>query len=303
MSVSTIGPTHGIIRHGGWTCDKISRLCSLVGSGGTPASGNLDYYNGDIPWVQTGDLTDHWLNETAKTITTEGLMNSAARVYPANTIIVALYGATIGKLGILKFAAAVNQACCAFVVRNLIDVRFMFYVLRSLRPDLIAEAIGGGQQNISQETVKQTYVAYPPLPEQKRIAAYLDASCEAIDAAVAAKSSQLETLDALRKSILQRAVTRGLSDRPVLKPTGNSWLEKLPNGWRLISLKRIAEIQGGLTCGKEYEGELVERPYRLSDWDNRKSFVYLLSTLQMRVGLQDATPPPCTPRRRPPRGR
>ena len=195
MIASTVAQTHGLTRPNGWTCDKISRLCSFIGSGGTPSSGNADYYNGNIPWVQTGDLTDHLLTETAKTITSEGLMNSAARIYPEKTIIVALYGATIGKLGILSYSAAVNQACCALVVRNIIDVRFMFYTLRCLRPDLIAEAIGGGQQNISQETVKQTYITYPTLPEQQRIAAYLDASCEAIDAAVAAKRSQLDTLD------------------------------------------------------------------------------------------------------------
>ena len=101
----------------------------------------------------------------------------------------------------------------------------------------------------------------PPPPEQQRIAAYLDASCAAIDAAVAAKRRQLETLDALSRAIIQRAVTRGISDHVVLESTGNAWMENIPCGWRLVCLKRIAEIQGGLTLGKEYDGPLVERPY------------------------------------------
>lgn len=125
---------------------KIARLCDFIGSGGTPPTGNPDFYDGEIPWVQTGDLIDEWLNETSKTITEEGLRHSAARLYPRNTLLVAMYGATIGKLGILKFSAAVNQACCALVVRKTMNVRFMFYKLRSLRADLIAEALGGGHR-------------------------------------------------------------------------------------------------------------------------------------------------------------
>jgi type I restriction enzyme S subunit len=232
-----------------------------VGSGGTPPTGNPEFYDGDIPWVQTGDLDDEWLDRTAKTITEEGLQHSAARLYPSDTLLVAMYGATIGRLGILKFSAAVNQACCALVVRKIMNMRFMFYTLRSLRPDLIAEAIGGGQQNIGQETIKQTYVIYPPLPDQLRIVAYLDASCAAIDAAVAAKRRQIETLEGVRKDIIQKAVTRGLEERPTLKKTGNVWMNELPFTWELVSLKRVSEIQGGLTLGKVYEGPLIERPY------------------------------------------
>jgi type I restriction enzyme S subunit len=99
------------------------------------------------------------------------------------------------------------------------------------------------------------------LPEQQRIATYLDASCAAIEAAVDAKRRQLETLDALRKSIIQRAVTRGISESVALKSTGNAWMEQIPQGWKLVCLKHIAEIQGGLTLGKQYEGPLIERPY------------------------------------------
>lgn len=118
-----------------------------------------------------------------------------------------------------------------------------------------------GIQNLRVTDYLNTKVAFPKKPEQQRIAAYLDASCAAIDAAVAAKRRQLETLDALRKSVIQRAVTRGISERPSLESTGNAWMEQIPRGWKLVCLKRIAEIQGGLTLGKQYEGPLIERPY------------------------------------------
>jgi len=118
-----------------------------------------------------------------------------------------------------------------------------------------------GIQNLRVFDYLNTHVAIPPLPEQQRIAAFLDASCAAIDAAVAAKRNQLKTLDALRKSIIQRAVTRGISEGVTLEPTGNPWMEQIPQGWKLVCLKRIAEIQGGLTLGKQYESPLIERPY------------------------------------------
>lgn len=141
--------------------------------------------------------------------------------------------------------------------------KFIYYYLSSenARQCFEAAATGVGYPAISDKEFSAIGVYLPPLPEQQRIAAYLDASCAAIDSAVAAKRSQLETLDTLRKSIIQRAVTRGLGEQVTLNSTGSAWMEEIPCGWKLVCLKRIAEIQGGLTLGKQYEGALVERPY------------------------------------------
>ena len=138
-------------------------------------------------------------------------------------------------------------------------LRWLFYALDSLELDKINfdSAVPG----LSRELAYSLPLIFPPFSEQQTIAAYLDASCAAIDAAVAAKRRQLDTLEALRKSIIQRAVTRGIAADAALEPTGNVWLEQVPHGWILVALKRIAEIRGGLTLGKQYEGELVERPY------------------------------------------
>jgi type I restriction enzyme S subunit len=122
-------------------------------------------------------------------------------------------------------------------------------------------SVTNSHRRINPNDLWQTHVPLPRLTEQKRIAAYLDVSCAAIDAAVSAKRRQLDTLDALRKSIIQRAVTRGIAPDVALESTGNVWLEQVPRGWKLVALKRIAEIRGGLTLGKQYEGELIERPY------------------------------------------
>ena len=124
-----------------------------------------------------------------------------------------------------------------------------------------AKAVGVTRFGLSQYSFRAARIPLPPPPEQQRIVAYLDASCAAIDVAVASKRRQLETLDALRKSIIQRAVTRGISKRDALESTGNVWMAQIPRGWKLVCLKRIAEIQGGLTLGKQYDGPLIERPY------------------------------------------
>ena len=118
-----------------------------------------------------------------------------------------------------------------------------------------------GIQNLRVVHYLNTKYAFPPLQEQERIAAYLDASCTAIDAAVAAKRQQIKTLDGVRKAIIQAAVTRGLEVQPTLRRTGNVWLNEVPSSWELVSLKRISEVQTGLTLGKVYEGALIERPY------------------------------------------
>jgi type I restriction enzyme S subunit len=141
--------------------------------------------------------------------------------------------------------------------------KFAYYVLISegARQYFEATAKGVGYPAVDDKDFNTLYVSLPPPPRQQRIAAYLDASCAAIDAAVAAKRRQLETLDALRKTIIQRVVTRGLAEHVQLAPTGNAWMESVPRGWELVCLKRVSEVQTGITLGKQYEGPLIERPY------------------------------------------
>ncbi len=245
-----------------WRRDKLFRLCETIGSGGTPDSGNPDFYGGEIPWVQTGDLTDGVLEATAKTLTAEGVSNSATRYYPPNTLLIAMYGATIGKLGVIKNKSAVNQACCAIVPRKSMCMRFIFYKLLSLRSNLISAGRGGGQQNISQDTIKQIYLSYPTLDEQQNVADYLDSRCSAIDLAIEAKKRQIDSLVGVKRSLLQRVVTRGKDQAPTLVDTENPWLEQIPKGWSLVMLKRLADIQSGLTLGKVYDDkEVLEYPY------------------------------------------
>lgn len=141
--------------------------------------------------------------------------------------------------------------------------KFVYYVIVSefARQYFEATAKGVGYPAIGDKEFGSLPFPLPPLPEQIRIATYLDASCAAIDAAVNAKKKQLEALTALRKETIHRVVTRGLDKSTALRDTHNSWIEKIPVGWDLVCLKRISDIQTGLTLGKVYEGPTVERPY------------------------------------------
>ncbi len=200
--------------------------------------------------------------DSERKITRTGLNSSAATLLPKGTVIMASR-ATIGTVRLAGTELTTNQGFISFICdERKLHRCFLYYVISGLLGEYFAEiAPGTTFQEISRSKAKLEPIGYPPLVEQHRIAAYLDASCAAIDAAVAAKRRQLETLDALRKCIIQRAVTRGIAARVELKSTGNVWMEQIPQGWKLFCLKRIAKIQGGLTLGKQYEGPLIERPY------------------------------------------
>lgn len=144
-----------------------------------------------------------------------------------------------------------------------VDGRFLYYFLLSeeTRQHFEAVAKGVGYPAIDDKDFCSTRVPLPLLPEQKRIATYLDASCTAIDRAVETKQKQLETLDTLRKSIITPAVLCGLSEGRPMQDTGNVWLSRIPVGWKLVALKRVSDTQTGITLGKTYESPLVERPY------------------------------------------
>ena len=146
-----------------------------------------------------------------------------------------------------------------------VDKRFVVYLIGSAvfteYMTCFQTSVTNSHRRINPNDLWQTRIPLPPLPEQERIAVFLDESCAAIDAAVAAKRLQIETLDGVRKEIIQKAVTRGLEKNLSLKKTGNVWMPEVPLTWELVNLKHISEIQTGLTLGKMYEGLLIEKPY------------------------------------------
>ncbi len=148
-----------------------------VTSGGTPSRKVKEYFeNGEIPWVKTGDLKGRYANQPEEFITQEALQNSSAKLFPPNSVLLAMYGATIGACSILPFEAATNQACAALLPSEQCDSNYLYYFLQSIKDDLIRKGVGGAQPNISGGIIKKIKIPLPPLATQKKIAAILDAA-------------------------------------------------------------------------------------------------------------------------------
>ncbi len=194
---------------GHWEVWKLAQAFEVIGSGTTPKSDNRSYYDdGDIAWLNTGDLNDGVLDSCEKRITPLALADhSSLKTFPTGSLVIAMYGATIGKLAILQFPATVNQACCVFAGRSAIETKFMFYWFLGLRQQIISLATGGGQPNVSQEILRSLRVACPSEIEQTQIATFLDTETAKLDTLIAETQRAIALLQERRTALISAAVT------------------------------------------------------------------------------------------------
>ena len=177
--------------------------CAITTSGGTPSRSMTEFYRGNINWFTTGELSDGYLYESNEKITQEALDSSSAKIVPANTLLMAMYGATIGKLGILQIPSATNQACCAILCKY-IETKFLFYILLHNRSSIIEQGRGAGQPNISQEIVKELHFYVPSsLAEQRAIAAILTD----MDNELAALEAKRSKYAMIKEGMMQQLLT------------------------------------------------------------------------------------------------
>ena len=132
-------------------------------SGATPSRTNKNYYNGDVLWLKTGDLTDGYIYDISETITQKALKETSVKLNPVGSVLMAMYGATIGKVGILTAPATTNQACCACSEFRGVENLYLFYLLIAYRDYFINKSEGGAQPNISKEKIVSTFIPLPPL--------------------------------------------------------------------------------------------------------------------------------------------
>ncbi|MCF8254047.1 MAG: restriction endonuclease subunit S [Bacteroidia bacterium] len=151
-----------------WQLQKLGEVCHTT-SGGTPSRQKANYYNGKIPWVKSGELDRGLILDTEEKISEEAIKNSSAKVFPKGTLLIALYGATIGKLAFLGVDASTNQAICGIFKNDKIDSNYLYHFLFYKKPNLVKQGIGGAQPNISQGILKNLDLPIPPLPEQQAI--------------------------------------------------------------------------------------------------------------------------------------
>lgn len=217
-----------------WTKMKIKNAVAVIGSGTTPASGSYLYYeNGTIPWIQSGDIYGKKTIYEPSVLITDAAIKAipALREYIPDFIIVAMYGGSVGNIAISKISACVNQACCCIKPDENNDIGFMYYWISMCKEDFLRVSEGGGQPNISQNKIKNQYYYEPPIDEQRRIAAYLDTKCAEIDALTADIQAQIDTLEQYKRSVITKAVTKGLNPDAEMKDSGIEWVGMIPAHW------------------------------------------------------------------------
>ena len=191
-----------------WVTWKATHGFRKIGSGTTPKSDHFEYYDGNIPWVTTSELRETVITNTTKKVTAAAMHEyPMLRTYPKGTLLFAMYGATIGRLGILGVVATVNQACAALAEPLHLDTWFVYYWLQMRRTILIVLSAGGGQPNLSQDDLRRLRIPAPQLDEQRAIANFLNREAAKIDSMAAKIETAIERLQEYRTALITAAVT------------------------------------------------------------------------------------------------
>ena len=191
-----------------WAMKKTTYVFKQIGSGTTPPSNDESFYDGHINWLQTGDLTDGIISKTSKKVTQKAIDQfSTLKIYPKGSLVIAMYGATIGKVGFLDIDTCTNQACCVLSSPNLVLVDFVYYWFLSAKQSIILMGYGGGQPNISQDTIRSLRLPVPSITEQQQIVTYLNEQTQLIDQTIQQEEQKIDLLKEYRQSMISEVVT------------------------------------------------------------------------------------------------
>lgn len=229
-------------------------------SGATPSRLRKDYYGGNIPWLKTGDLNDGYISDIPEYITETALKETSVKLNPKDSVLIAMYGATIGKVGILSFPATTNQACCA-CTDYLVKKMYLFYFLLANREKFIAMGGGGAQPNISKEKIVSTLIPLPPKQEQRRIVEGIEHWLSLVDCIEKNKDNLQRTIKEAKSKILTLAIHGKLvpqapTDEPAsellkrINPkaeiiSDNGHYQKLPKGWGITPMQTLCALVDG----------------------------------------------------------
>ena len=245
-----------------WEVKGIKHIFEEIGSGTTPKSDNETFYDGDINWIQSGDLyqTDEVI-KVSKTITYQGFQStSALKIYQQPFIALAMYGASVGNVAISCIDACVNQAVVVMLGTSE-KVRFGKYAIEASKNNLIFSAQGGTQPNISQNLIKNWNIPQPDSSEQTKIADFLDKKTAQLDKVKALLEEQIQKLKDYRASLIYETVTKGLDKTVPVKDSGIDWIGQVPQGWGVKAIKYIFDEIGSGSTPKSaneifYDGDI-----------------------------------------------
>ncbi|EAW5144983.1 4'-phosphopantetheinyl transferase [Salmonella enterica] len=265
----------------GWVVTNLQNIANW-GSGGTPSRSHDEYYNGNIPWIKTGDLGPKLITEASEYITDAGVKNSSAKYFPKGSVAIAMYGATIGKTSILGIDATTNQACAVGTpIKDITSSIFLYYFLLNEKNTFIKKGKGGAQPNISQAVIKKHPLSLPPYAEQKIIAEKLDTLLAQVDSTKAC----LERIPQILKRFRQAVLAAVVNGKAVNIDTDENTLTTLGNIAKNIKYgtsKKCSETQGStavLRIPNIGPGYIINSNLKYADFDQKE-----LVTLTLKEG-------------------
>ncbi|EGG9445170.1 4'-phosphopantetheinyl transferase [Salmonella enterica] len=265
----------------GWVVTNLQNIANW-GSGGTPSRSHDEYYNGNIPWIKTGDLGPKLITEASEYITDAGVKNSSAKYFPKGSVAIAMYGATIGKTSILGIDATTNQACAVGTpIKDITSSIFLYYFLLNEKNTFIKKGKGGAQPNISQAVIKEHPLSLPPYAEQKIIAEKLDTLLAQVDSTKAC----LERIPQILKRFRQAVLAAIVNGKAVNIDTDENTLTTLGNIAKNIKYgtsKKCSETQGStavLRIPNIGPGYIINSNLKYADFDQKE-----LVTLTLKEG-------------------
>lgn len=248
----------------GWEYQKLGEVLETT-SGGTPSKSHKEYYvGGTIPWLRSGEVSKGDIYDAELYITEEGLKKSSAKLFPIDTVLIAMYGATVGQVGILKSTMCTNQAICGILPNKDFHPNFLKYVLLANKKNYLKQAIGGAQPNISQQVIKSTYIPIVKFSEQESVVSELDK----INELIRLKKEQLKDFDNLAQSLFYEMFG---------DPVENE------KGWEVKKLNEIVSDNCSISYGIVQPGDGIENGVPVvRPVDMTGTFVY-------RQGLKNTT--------------
>jgi type I restriction enzyme, S subunit len=240
-----------------WSQKRLKYAVNFVG-GGTPPTGNPEYWSGDIPWVSPKDMKSSVIYDTEEHISQKAISDSPATPVPPGSVLIVV------RSGILKHTIPVainavtvtlNQDMKAILPNQEVDAKYMYFLIAGCQDKLLLEwrKNGATVESLEHEYIANTFWPFPPVLEQQRIATFLDAKTAEIDEVIAMKDSQVQLLQKKRLALISRAVTKGLDPNVPLRESGVEWLGKIPDGWEWRRIKTcVSFITSGSRGWAEY---------------------------------------------------
>lgn len=225
---------------GDWQIRSIDQIAKTT-SGGTPSRRNKDFYTGNVLWIKSGELDDNFISDSEEKITEEAIARSSAKLFPAGTVLMAMYGATVGKTAILKTQATTNQAVCGIMPDlNICNNEFLRFQLIFKREDFLKQRYGGAQPNISQTIIRNFEIVLPTLPEQLKITFILSTVQKGIEQ----QDKLIRQTTELKKSLMQKLFSESIKD----EKQKQTEIGMMPESWKVVELgKCLILSQYGLS--------------------------------------------------------